>query len=428
MGGYIKRLVVLSLAVGAVSLFHPVVAHAKNLDAGLDDIARDVFNFAKTNIKGKGIASVRILEFEAPGNFRTAGRTVQRELQQKLEAMIEKENSSLKVNQKVASHDVGGELVVETSEDNTKVMVRIIAKVKTSLGAELQNFSHLVEGPTSDIARLTTPTVDVSAASAAKDSDAVAAQVKQSIETPTVAVQDAPAGGGENSVVRATESSRFAMQIRIADSPEGPMVAAPISSEGGLAFVNAKRGQRFAVTIINDADFDVGVRLTLDGVDSFHFSENEGFRRLKTWIIYRHSSQTIPGWYVRDPGPNDPAATSKDFVFTDLPDSIAARFASKSTEIGIINAQFFPCWKGSEMPPKEEFLGAAARGARGVLGVGDGSERKVHVDVEPRFFGKSLLASVSVRYEQPEPPADLPAGEPPMTSASASASVPPGGK
>lgn len=422
MGKFIRRLIGISLLVGVVAIVPPAAVHAKNLDAGLDDIAKDVFSFAKTNVKGKGIATIRVRAFEAPGNFQTAGQTVQRELQERLETLIKKGDSSLKINQKNAGHDIGGELLVETSGE--KVMIRIIAKIKTSGGAELQNFSHLVEGPTSDIARLVTPTVDVSAASAAKDSDAIAAQVKQSIESPTVAVQDAPKGAGEKSVVRATDSSRFAMQIRIADSPEGEMVPAEVSNEGGLAFVNAKRGQRFAVTIINDADFDVGVRLTLDGVDSFHFSENEGFRRLKTWIIYRKSSQTIPGWYVRDPGPGDAAATSKDFVFTDLPDSIAARFASKSNEIGIINAQFFPCWKGSEMPPAEEFLGAAARGTRGVLGVGDGKERHVNVDVEPRFFGKSLLASLSVRYEQPQPPADLPGQElPPGTSA-----APPVGK
>jgi hypothetical protein len=469
MWSLIRKPIAAILAAGLMTACLPGLASAKNLDEGLKDIAQDVFNFAKANIQGKGISSVRVLEFEAPGNFRTAGRTVQRELQQKLEALIAADaKSTLKVNQKVASHDIGGEMVIETSDDDTKVMVRIICKVKTSLGSELQQFSHLVEGPTSDIARLTTPTVDVSAASASKDSDAVATQVKESIENPKVAIQDAkttsapsssgastpnatvttpatnpptttnagspgpsspnagspvvPNPNGERSVVRATDASRFGLQIRVADSPEGSMFPAEASNEGGLAFINAKRGQRFAVTIINDAEFDVGVRLTLDGVDSFHFSENPVFKQNKVWLIHRRSALTIPGWYVRDPLGGQPAI-SKDFVFTDLPDSIAARFASKSSEIGIINAQFFPAWKISEQPPKEEFLGGGA-GTRGVLGVGDGQERQVKLDIEPRHFGRSLLASVSVRYEQPEPPKDLPPSEPDAAAAAATAGPP----
>lgn len=200
MWSLIRKPIAAILTAGLMTACLPGLASAKNLDEGLKDIAQDVFNFAKSNIQGKGISSVRVLEFEAPGNFRTAGRTVQRELQQKLEALIAADaKSTLKVNQKVASHDIGGEMVVETNDDNTKVMVRIICKVKTSLGSELQQFSHLVEGPTSDIARLTTPTVDVSAASASKDSDAVATQVKESIENPKVAIQDAKASSAPSS-------------------------------------------------------------------------------------------------------------------------------------------------------------------------------------------------------------------------------------
>ncbi|MBX3438948.1 MAG: hypothetical protein KF861_15765, partial [Planctomycetaceae bacterium] len=198
-----------------------------------------------------------------------------------------------------------------------------------------------------------------------------------------------------STTVSASSTSPYRMEVLLRDGQS--LTPVPVEDFAGFALVSLTKGQQYVVRLHNTSQIDVGVKLAIDGVNTFQFSQNAGFRNLGMWMIPAGQVGTIDGWHVNN-------RESLAFLITDVPDSALASLQRETTTIGTITASFFPAWSGDNIP-EEELIGKA----KGDIGTGLGAKVASGYETVSRHFGKTLLAAVSIRYEKPDPPVDLPA-------------------
>jgi len=121
------------------------------------------------------------------------------------------------------------------------------------------------------------------------------------------------------------------------------------------------------VRIVNDADYDVAVTFTIDGLNVFAFSEVRGRNGKPLYacvIVTKKSSVLVKGWH-RD---NE---KSWEFLVAEYAKSAAAEVRNVDG-LGTITASFAAAWPKDGMPPADEpakpstravSLDATARGA-----------------------------------------------------------------
>ncbi len=215
-----------------------------------------------------------------------------------------------------------------------------------------------------------------------------------------------PTGVAIGTQVAASPTSPFRIELLVEQSDPGTGAvrysAPPVDVDGGLAYINLQKGQAFAVNLINQASHDVGVELYLDGISSFELSTNAIYKQNNKWIVPKGMSFLIPGWHVDN-------SKSFKFLVTDTPDSLAAqKFPDRGTSsIGMISALYYYSWSDPKDMPSFE-AGSQLASSRGSLGVGVGAQTQAQKAELVRFFGKTLLAAVTVRYEKQGLPTDLP--------------------
>lgn len=324
-----------------------------------------------------------------------------------------------------------GEIVRADEEEDSKVKLAIECLMTDARGKKLGTFQEKVEvDKREEVARLLGVTVDLNEAARttslpATITPAVTATPPTTVTpeptatpaaTATVAVTtpgsqtevrdaalkaaiDNPRVSAAGGQVGATDTSPYRVEILI-ESSAGQYTPAPISTDGGVAYVDIQPGQTYAINLINQAqDHDVGVELFVDGISTFELTEIRPYRELNKWIVPRGRNFVISGWHKNN-------QQNFKFVVTDTPDSLLAqKFPDRGTvSIGTITAQFFPAWNQSEPIPLVEFQGKSRAGtAQGPAG-NAGAKEVV------RLFGKTLLANVTIRYERPNPidlPSDL---------------------
>jgi hypothetical protein len=204
-----------------------------------------------------------------------------------------------------------------------------------------------------------------------------------------VAAIDKPQVVVNGPIVKTTADSPFAIEILVAGQPMRAV------DEGGLAFVNVAKDQIYAIRLINKSPEEVGVILTIDGINSLAFSQNPAFKAVGKWVIAPNGTGTITGWHIQ-------GAEAKSFKVMDYGQSAAAQFAS-TKDIGTITAVFCACFTGDPPP-------GTPPGAKGDLATGLGPSVEQRLTAVPRKFG-APKASISVRYTKPDV-TDLPPPEP----------------
>jgi hypothetical protein len=171
------------------------------------------------------------------------------------------------------------------------------------------------------------------------------------------------------------------------------LVEVPTEARDGLAAVDIKPNQEFAILIENPTEEFLGVNVALDGINMFAFSENPGYRQLGKIAIEPGSpgkphTAILKGWHRI--GDNSTA-----FRVTNYGDSAAAKLGVNKG-VGTITITFY---RGILVP--------GAKGETPSHAIGFGSQQKmVYKDVPVRFT--DILGAVSVRYLRPTPPPDLP--------------------
>ena len=148
----------------------------------------------------------------------------------------------------------------------------------------------------------------------------------------------------------------------------------------------------YAIRLTNNSDHDTAVRLTIDGVNTFEFSEQSPTPNY--WIVPRGKdgkpgSTTIRGW-------DKSGSSSIEFKVVDFPESAAAKIKLQPSQVGMISASFAACWENESDRPRSEGR---------TRSTGFGSEIVDQKSLVKRYVGQ-VRDVISVRYERNPSPAD----------------------
>src|SRR5262249_47548123 len=92
--------------------------------------------------------------------------------------------------------------------------------------------------------------------------------------------------------IAARPNSPYAIEVLVQEG--GQLRPRAATQDDGLAFVPIRRGEAYAVKLINDLPHDAAVVLTIDGLNVFAFSANPNY---SCWIVPRKQTLTVPGWH-----------------------------------------------------------------------------------------------------------------------------------
>lgn len=394
-----RRLFVLLVMLGVVALAAPSrTVAAGSLRQELAALARTIQKI----LDGRGQDSVAIGQFTGPPNFPTsAGPGVVQVLKEELE------KAGVRVKQRAEIGIKGEYLLAEVEEPDPAnpanrqkfLAVRITGSLVDQFGMPLTDFSfsEKVAGDRKEFAavdkgkfdtkvsderavvELMGPPVQLPPDESARDRDN---RLRQSLKDPEVRV-------AKNTEVSAGAGSPFAVEILVNNQPRN------VTLDDGLPFVKLDRGEAYEVRLINRSQHDAAVRLTIDGLSVFQFSElkqtkgdNAGQPLYSHYVVPSNSIFIVKGWHRSN------EAVDR-FLVTEYAKSAAAELNS-TNNVGTITAAFSAAWPVDATPPADE--PATKRGDRNATGFGPRVEQKVK-EVQRRIG--VLRASVSVRYAKP---------------------------
>lgn len=385
-----------------LSLFS--VAIAKPANAGtLEDAIESMAVNISSYLDEKGQRQILLGAFNGPGEA-TAGRAIRAQLKERL---IEKDTTIVPLG---ANWTVRGQFSFEKT--GSSAIVLIAANLFDKTGKEISGFREKVKvqevSSIEDISRLLGLTVDLdkeqedvastsSSASESTNKTEIAKQLvsKQTVVTKKLASSIAtPVFAFRNQTkteISPDQNSKFRLELLVQRNGTGNPQAIAIQDAGGFPFAPLEANDIYRLKLYNDADHAVGVKLCIDGINSFCLSADHRHRELGTWYFPPKSTGLISGWYVSP-------TLLKEFVVTADGKNLGLPDAS---DLGTITAQFFHAWGENEQPPAVELLATN----RGQLRTGIGRDISRQGGFQQSFFGKTLLSSISVRYSIPD---DLP--------------------
>lgn len=354
----------LSLAIVAGLALLPESAEAaSNLRQELTVVAVNVAKF----LKGRDEDSIAIAEFPGPAQLAaSSGPTIVQVLGEELE----KQGISVKRRSNLS---IQGRYRDAIDAASKRLAAQISGQVVDRAGQVLFEFNRGVFGDTT-LSELFGVTADLPAASTDEVRDEL---LRKQLDQPQVALQ--------SSRISAGAGSPYAIEILIGSGNDFQPRNA--SSDEGLAFVELKRDEFYAVRLINDSAHDAAVTLTVDGLSMFAFSEQKTYRHV---IIPARTQALIKGWHRTN-------EVSDSFLITDYAKSAAAELKS-SAPTGTITATFAAAWPKDATPPADEPANPSAF-ARSGDATGRGPQVSMQYKVVERNFGV-VRSSISVRYKK----------------------------
>lgn len=256
-------------------------------------------------------------------------------------------------------------------------------------------------GDLTDVTLLASATFDASASKDKNDkADGVSQTLAAAIKRPDVSVDS------KTGLIRATDASPFAIELLVCDGVNFPPTKADYTpmndriqrkefklDDGttGFAIADLRPGEFYAIRIHNNSDRDCAVRLAIDGLSSFEFTDIASYKQTNYWVVEKGKPGTVYGWHRT----ND---HSDSFEIAHLPDTAIGKSGRSTSRIGMIQAVFFQAWSENETPPAGEFVRGAALDS---LGTKQGTEIKTSYVETRRFTSKTPIASIAVRYAKP---------------------------
>ena len=205
------------------------------------------------------------------------------------------------------------------------------------------------------------------------DAKVVDKKLRASVDSPHVHIR--------GSQLAATRESPYALEILAGPDRNHLAQRIPLNRKG-VAFVPIKRKEVYGVRLINNASHEVAVRLTIDGLSLFAFSEQKGYTCV---VIPAKGTAAVGGWHITN-------TLVHAFSTTEYTQAAAGVLTSKAP-IGTITACFAAAWAEGEPPPPDEPKG----GSRSGDSTGFGPRVSMSVIQVKRKVGV-LRAAVSVRY------------------------------
>lgn len=243
------------------------------------------------------------------------------------------------------------------------------------------------------------------------DAKAIIASLREEANKFNPKSSEKPTPALDQFAVRPAAGSKFAVEVHAAPPRKDPKeahaaadyVARKPTDEDGLAFVKIDRGHVYGVRLVNDADFDAAVSLTIDGLSMYVACDKEDpgtkaklrddqGRPLHNFVIVRKNSKAfVRGWFIN-------MRDTDEFLVTEYAKSFAAQFPQSAGRVGVITACFhaavpkgqaFPAGEPNDPTPLTQSADGTGGGAR-VHSPYDLVERKIGL----------LRAAVSVRYSK----------------------------
>jgi hypothetical protein len=282
---------------------------------------------------------------------------------------------NVRVDNKKANLTVSGRFVkLENPDRKGLILVRITAQVHDRNDQLKGTFPVEIED-SADIAQLLGVTVSLPPET--EGGKARHQELDQNIEHPGIHIRA--------SKVSAKAGSPFSVEVLVKPSVNAKAVERTARLEDGRAFVDVRRKELYEIRVHNQSAHEVGVAITIDGLDVFAFSEVRNPKtnrpRYTHYIVAPKKQATIVGWHLRDKQPNNYSS----FLVTEYGKGASARVVDRASgEQGVITVAFFPSYQG-----------AKPRTSNDETGFGP----PVSVKVQPvqRFFG-AMLEAVSIRY------------------------------
>lgn len=209
--------------------------------------------------------------------------------------------------------------------------------------------------------------------------------IRESYQTPKFELTEC--------TIKCKPASLFTVEVLVVnekDAANPARGADVLRTEQGLPFIHVQKGQYYRLKIHNNADYEVAVRVSIDGIDQYAFSDADfrkpdGSPRFNYRIISAHSTDIIPGWYRN-------GQSFDYFVVTDYAKSAAAELKRGEHDVGQIALEFRACWETEAQRPADE-----GKGGRSPLATGrehGGRETTIAVT---RTFGV-LREVIGLRY------------------------------
>jgi hypothetical protein len=401
-----SRIAVVTIAVViAMSGFGPAASAGNRTDEVARLLAGEIVKFLNNHSQ----ESVSVGHFESPPG---SGKNLQ--IQQRLREHLSDAKGITVVSEadpiQLNYWTVRGSYAFHTQSGQT--LTEVTVRIFNDQNVEQHSFSPFpfkIED-TADIAVIAAASFDATDSVERSDkAKVVAEKLTAAIEKPQIEVKDGR--------ISATPESPYGVEFLISEHP-GKVGSQPIKSHykpapdrvtkktfhmkdgtRGLAVADLGARELYAIRFYNDSDADVAVRIFIDGLSSFEFSEISAYRKNDVWIIPRRSSGVVYGWHRTN-------EVSDSFEVAHFPDTAVGQRNRGGEKVGTVHAMFFQAWSADEPTPAGEYvLGGVTAD---VLGTKQGEEIQTSYVEQRRHIGKTPIASVCVRYAKPID--DLPPG------------------
>jgi hypothetical protein len=372
------------VAVLALSLIGRPAAASEELRKDLRELAAEI----KKVLDGEGADSIALGQFTGPANFPTSAGP---DISQVLTEELKKVGVEVKVRAKFGVK--GSYSAAEqpaSNPDDARIGKKVLAiKLSASLVDSFDNpvgnlnFTRVIRGEATFLELIPVPvTLPPQGTEIERDKD-----LRKAYTDPKTDVQ--------GSVIRSDPNKPYAIEILVNGA------AREAKGKDGLAFVPIKRGEAYAVRLINDSDLEAAVQLRIDGLSMFSFSEfrqpdkdakgkdnpRKGEPLYSVVILNPKSSAVIPGWHLNN-------EKSDKFLVTEFAKSAAA-VLKPSGGVGTISATFQAAWEQGKLPPMDE------PGKKRGPGTGDATGRGPRIEKKYEEVQRELgiiRDVISVRY------------------------------
>jgi hypothetical protein len=366
-------------------------ATAQALEREMAALARQV----QGAVKDRGNV-VQVGEFVAKGDVArhgaTGGPAIAKSLIEQLEKLGVRTTRS-------AELIVSGEFRDVTDRSTKTTAIQIKARIEDRQGEPIVDLASRGVFDLTTIAALTGITLVAPPTASTAEREKAINKALDKIQSPCL----------EGTRISAGADSPYSIEILVGLNPgeAAPNIqaykprAAALDNDG-LAFVNIRRGEVYAVKVINRAEHDMAATLAIDGLTMFAFSENKGYEVV---IVPKGQQGVIPGWHITN-------ERSDAFQVSEYAKSAVAKLLPTSSSIGTISVSFKAAWpKDVDPPPDEVDVKQHARDADATARGKPVDPKDTHYNEVIRNIGK-LRESVSVHYNKAIDPADLPDSKP----------------
>lgn len=382
--------IVFLTAVLLLALFPTRSVHASaELRKGIGEMARSV----KQLLDGRSETEVVVGAFTGPANLTTsAGPGIQQILSEELQKLgiTVKRRARLGIKGEYLVIEVPAEEPADQSEDRRPKVYAILLKgtVADEFGKVVTDFSFkqtVVKGEAAFAGLIGIP-VSLPPTQTQEERDR---QMHESFHRPQTFLT--------GTRISASPDGKLAVEVLINNRPRQP------KEEEGLAYLteNIKRGETYAVRLINDTKQEMAAEVLIDGRSMFQFSElrqpdtlpdgkpnpKKGQPLYSSVIVPAGGDVVIKGWHRTN-------ERSTEFKVTEYADTAGAGL-NQTGNLGTLTVHFRASWPKDQKPPADEPAKTKSTTSGDGTGFGKSFEEKFK-EVQ-RTLGV-IRSSVSVHY------------------------------